>query len=73
MEEFDDLAEARWHIARWRVTYNDERPHSSLDYPTPRRKRRRILRKIAHDPFRNHTLITLVQKTGAFKCVLRCC
>ena len=35
MEEFDELTEARWHIERWWAAYNDERPHSSLDYQTP--------------------------------------
>ena len=35
MEEFEDLPEARWHIEGWRAAYNDERPHSSLDYQTP--------------------------------------
>ena len=35
VEEFEDLAEARWHIERWRIAYNTLRPHSSLDYRTP--------------------------------------
>ena len=35
VEEFADLAEARWHLERYRVTYNTVRPHSSLGYQTP--------------------------------------
>lgn len=34
-EEFEDLTEACWHIERWRLAYNEERPHSSLGYQTP--------------------------------------
>lgn len=29
------LEEARWVIDRWRLDYNHQRPHSSLDYQTP--------------------------------------
>jgi putative transposase len=32
---FTTLAEARRKIEAWRVEYNSERPHSSLDYRTP--------------------------------------
>lgn len=32
---FRNLWEARRKIAAWRVQYNEERPHSSLDYRTP--------------------------------------
>ena len=35
VEEFEDLAEARWHLERYRVAYNTVRPHSSLAYQTP--------------------------------------
>ena len=35
VEEFEDLAEARWHLERYRVAYNTVRPHSSLGYQTP--------------------------------------
>lgn len=35
VEEFEDLAEARWHLERYRVAYNTVRPHSSLVYQTP--------------------------------------
>ena len=34
-EEFETFSEAVWHIERWRVAYNTERPHSSLAYQTP--------------------------------------
>jgi len=34
-EWFHSLAEARVIIQRWRRYYNEERPHSSLDYQTP--------------------------------------
>jgi putative transposase len=36
MEEFYSLAEARVITEMWRRQYNEERPHSSLDYMTPR-------------------------------------
>ncbi|SEG89676.1 putative transposase [Marinobacterium lutimaris] len=32
---FEDLAHARRLISEWRVDYNEQRPHSSLDYQTP--------------------------------------
>lgn len=32
---FEDLAHARRLISVWRVDYNEQRPHSSLDYQTP--------------------------------------
>lgn len=35
IEWFSNLAEARVVIERWRQHYNEERPHSSLDYRTP--------------------------------------
>jgi transposase InsO family protein len=34
-ELFLSLAEARWVIDRWRLDYNHQRRHSSLDYQTP--------------------------------------
>ena len=35
VEEFMNLAEARWFARRRRDEHNDERPHSSLGYQTP--------------------------------------
>ncbi len=35
VEEFTNLAEARWFARRRRVEHNEERPHSSLGYQTP--------------------------------------
>ena len=35
MSWFHNLWDARRKIAAWRVQYNQERPHSSLDYRTP--------------------------------------
>lgn len=32
---FHDLADARRKIEKWRVDYNEQRPHSSLKYETP--------------------------------------
>jgi putative transposase len=32
---FRDLADARKKIAQWKQDYNEERPHSSLQYRTP--------------------------------------
>jgi hypothetical protein len=32
---FSNLADAREKIARWKQDYNEERPHSSLQYRTP--------------------------------------
>jgi putative transposase len=34
-ELFTSMVEARWLIERWRRAYNEERPHSSLEYATP--------------------------------------
>ena len=34
-EIFLSLSEARWAIDRWRMDYNHNRPHSSLNYQTP--------------------------------------
>ncbi len=39
---FGNLFEARVKIAAWREEYNEERPHSSLGYLTPREFARRI-------------------------------
>jgi putative transposase len=33
---FENLFEARRKIAAWRKEYNEERPHSSLGYRTPK-------------------------------------
>jgi hypothetical protein len=33
---FATLADARTKIEAWRVDYNEQRPHSSLNYQTPR-------------------------------------
>jgi putative transposase len=38
---FHDLADARVKIERWRLEYNTERPHSSLNYETPEQVARR--------------------------------
>jgi putative transposase len=35
VEEFENLAEARWFAARRLKEHNEERPHSSLAYRTP--------------------------------------
>jgi putative transposase len=35
-EEFDSVSDARMQAANWRHEYNTERPHSSLDYRTPK-------------------------------------
>ena len=35
VKEFENLAEADWYSASWKVDYNEERPHSSLGYQTP--------------------------------------
>jgi len=37
MEWFATRAEAKVKVERWRVHYNQARPHSSLDYQTPAR------------------------------------
>jgi putative transposase len=34
-ELFVGLEDARWVVDRWRLDYNHQRPHSSLDYQTP--------------------------------------
>ena len=36
-ELFTGLEDACWVVDRWRLDYNHHRPHSSLDYQTPRR------------------------------------
>lgn len=33
---FQNLFDARWRIAAWRKEYNEERPHSSMGYQTPK-------------------------------------
>lgn len=35
LEEFETLTAARRLTAQWRTNYNDDRPHSSLNYQTP--------------------------------------
>ncbi len=35
VEWFNNLAEAKVVVERWRRHYNEERPHSSLEYQTP--------------------------------------
>jgi transposase InsO family protein len=35
IEEFENLAEARWFAAHRQKEHNEERPHSSLGYRTP--------------------------------------
>jgi len=39
---FGNLFEARVKIAAWKEEYNEERPHSSLEYLTPREFARRV-------------------------------
>ena len=34
-ELFTGLEDARWVVDRWRLDFNHQRPHSSLDYQTP--------------------------------------
>ena len=36
MSWFQNLFDARRKIAAWRIEYNEERPHSSLGYQTPK-------------------------------------
>ena len=36
MSWFQNLFDARRKIAAWRTDYNEERPHSSLGYQTPK-------------------------------------
>ena len=36
MSWFQNLFDARRRIAAWRIEYNEERPHSSLGYKTPK-------------------------------------
>lgn len=38
--EFESIREARGVLEDWRKKYNDERPHSSLNYETPSSQRR---------------------------------
>jgi putative transposase len=33
---FTDIPHARRHIAGWRIDYNEVRPHSALENPSPR-------------------------------------
>ena len=49
---FRNLAHARAVIAQWRTDYNEHRPHSTLDYLTPREfaALRRANRKLRLDP-----------------------
>jgi putative transposase len=35
-EEFEDVADARMKAREWRSEYNRERPHSSIDFKTPK-------------------------------------
>ena len=43
IEKFMNLAEARWFARRRQQEHNEERPHSSLGYRTPRNLRRSVL------------------------------
>jgi putative transposase len=40
-EEFESVADARHRTTSWREDYNEDRPHSSLGYLTPRAFARR--------------------------------
>lgn len=48
LEWFRNLHEARVVIEAWRRQYNDDRPHSSLDYQTPRAFRLAYERQQGH-------------------------
>jgi putative transposase len=47
---FPTLARARGEIELWRVDYNTERPHSSLDYRTPKAFGDLVRRKVPASP-----------------------
>lgn len=38
--EFESVREAREELNKWREKYNNERPHSALNYEPPRSRRR---------------------------------
>lgn len=50
---FEDLAHARRLISEWRVDYNEQRPHSSLENQTPQEFvsafRQQEIRSTPHD------------------------
>jgi putative transposase len=43
------MRHARAVIADWRVEYNEERPHSALDYKTPKEFVERIFLRVSQD------------------------
>jgi putative transposase len=51
IQHFESLANARAKIEAWRLDYNQNRPHGSLGYLTPREfvMQRQVTRKAATD------------------------
>ena len=64
VEEFENLAEARWFARRRLVEHNEERPHSSLGYQTPSAFASRCAASApvaALPPLQQHTAAPLTQ------------
>ncbi len=67
LEWFRNVAEAKVVIGRWRQHYNEDRPHSSLGYQTPRAFRQAYNRQTTQaaallepiKPFTNGALLTV--------------
>jgi len=57
VEEFETLAEAQYRIEKWRNSYNEQRPHSSLEGQTPAGKRRLALGKRPFPQGQYHSFI----------------
>ena len=56
MEWFHNLVEARVVMERWRRHYNEDRPHSSSGYQTPRAFRLAYDREQASKPSRSQPI-----------------
>jgi putative transposase len=72
---FSNLGEAKRIIETWREFYNEERPHSSLNYQTPNEYANNMMRAIPprgdhgeynfNNNYQKNTLILTVQYAGA--------
>jgi putative transposase len=59
---FENLNDARGKLERWRAVYNEQRPHSSLEYETPQAYRLAFEQRNNVQPNKDKLSLTLVPK-----------